>query len=258
MLLNYLAKRVNNIVRRNFYTYVIARKYARFFSRFLLLEEGFNILSAINLNNMKGKILLDCGSNDGTSIEMILQYFPDSQIIAFDPIVNIPFSRPNVIFHNLALGSKSRKITVYTPVILGKKLTQFSSINKSQVLENLQNNLNINKSKISFTKKIVNVSTIDSFAYDPFFIKIDVEGYEYEVLRGAKNTIKKFEPLVVVEINSLDRFVEIKHFFDKLMYELVCVKGARKIMIKKSAEFQTHVNNYVFVPRSFLKSHNSS
>jgi FkbM family methyltransferase len=32
-------------------------------------------------------------------------------------------------------------------------------------------------------------------------IKIDVEGYEMKVLRGAKNTIEKFHPHLVIEIN---------------------------------------------------------
>ena len=33
-------------------------------------------------------------------------------------------------------------------------------------------------------------------------IKIDVEGYEHEVLKGAKNTIAKYHPVLFVEIDE--------------------------------------------------------
>lgn len=33
------------------------------------------------------------------------------------------------------------------------------------------------------------------------FIKLDVEGYEYDALRGAENTIHKTKPVIVLEIN---------------------------------------------------------
>ena len=41
-----------------------------------------------------------------------------------------------------------------------------------------------------------NVSNID-------FIKIDVEGYELDVLVGGKETINKFKPTMLIEINDM-------------------------------------------------------
>ena len=35
------------------------------------------------------------------------------------------------------------------------------------------------------------------------FIKIDVEGYEYLVLEGAKKTLKSFRPVVMFELNDM-------------------------------------------------------
>jgi FkbM family methyltransferase len=35
------------------------------------------------------------------------------------------------------------------------------------------------------------------------FIKIDCEGYELEVLKGAEKTIKKYKPIMLIEINEL-------------------------------------------------------
>lgn len=61
------------------------------------------------------------------------------------------------------------------------------------------------------------VKTVDSESYDieihcldsvfpdnttPKVIKIDVEGFELEVLKGASETIKKFQPILIVELSE--------------------------------------------------------
>jgi hypothetical protein len=41
---------------------------------------------------------------------------------------------------------------------------------------------------------------LDSLNLDRFdYVKIDCEGYEYNILLGAEQTIKRFQPVVVVE-----------------------------------------------------------
>jgi FkbM family methyltransferase len=45
--------------------------------------------------------------------------------------------------------------------------------------------------------------SIDSLQLDEcHFIKIDVEGFEMNVLKGAEKTIKKFHPVMLIEINN--------------------------------------------------------
>ncbi|MBL0097745.1 MAG: FkbM family methyltransferase [Bacteroidetes bacterium] len=36
------------------------------------------------------------------------------------------------------------------------------------------------------------------------FLKIDVEGFEFNVLKGAANSCKKFRPVLFIEVNSLN------------------------------------------------------
>lgn len=48
------------------------------------------------------------------------------------------------------------------------------------------------------------LKTIDSFGFQKVdFIKIDVEGYEYEVLRGASDTISQLKPVISVEVREV-------------------------------------------------------
>ena len=50
------------------------------------------------------------------------------------------------------------------------------------------------------------------------FIKIDVEGYEYPVLEGALNTLTKFRPVVMFELNELTLTLSDKSEDDYLRF----------------------------------------
>ena len=48
----------------------------------------------------------------------------------------------------------------------------------------------------------VPMATIDSFNFENVtFIKYDIEGYELKALKGSEQTIKKYNPVVVIEQN---------------------------------------------------------
>ena len=58
--------------------------------------------------------------------------------------------------------------------------------------------------KHNFPKIQVETKTLDSYEFDQVdFIKIDVEGFEINVLRGAENTIRKHKPVMFIEISDL-------------------------------------------------------
>jgi FkbM family methyltransferase len=79
----------------------------------------------------------------------------------------------------------------------------------------------------------VQVTTLDAFLEHknlrPSVIKIDVEGAELEVLRGAVNTLRTARPAVLVEVHGWDDASsgEVKEFFSSLDYgiSLAGVRG---------------------------------
>lgn len=59
--------------------------------------------------------------------------------------------------------------------------------------------------KIKFQGIEVEIRTLDSYGFeDVDFIKIDVEGFEMEVVKGARDTIIRNRPLIVVEQKGND------------------------------------------------------
>ncbi len=70
-------------------------------------------------------------------------------------------------------------------------------------------------------KKIrVKFRTLDSYKLKPDIMKIDVEGFELEVLDGAIKTIKKYHPKIIIETHSRALEKHTNEFLSKSGYKL--------------------------------------
>lgn len=67
----------------------------------------------------------------------------------------------------------------------------------------------------------VPVLTIDSLNYeDVGFIKIDVEGFELQVLKGATETIKKCRPTMYIEDDRTEKSAALRNYIRELGYTI--------------------------------------
>lgn len=84
------------------------------------------------------------------------------------------------------------------------------------------------------SKDIVNVITLDEFArlnnlrrID--IIKIDAEGMDYSILKGAQMILMKFRPIIFCEMNSFYLNAKLRgsfiYYLEKLGYELLATKS---------------------------------
>ncbi len=92
--------------------------------------------------------------------------------------------------YNVALGSAPGRAELRVPSYRGKILGQLATMSPGNDLSDLP-----------FRTLAVPVSTIDAelARQDVGFIKIDVEGHEIEVLRGAETTLARCHPRLVIE-----------------------------------------------------------
>jgi len=79
-------------------------------------------------------------------------------------------------------------------------------------------------------KQSVETVRIDDYNFsDVSFIKIDVEGHELEVIKGAINTIEKYNPVLLFECWNCDWYVDKKdltiNFVKSLGYSVTSVKN---------------------------------
>ncbi len=71
-----------------------------------------------------------------------------------------------------------------------------------------------------FLEETIEIKTLDSLKLAPDLIKIDVQGFDLNVLMGGKNTLTKFKPVVIVEAESKKIKNEIRAFLTSLKFEL--------------------------------------
>lgn len=86
--------------------------------------------------------------------------------------------------------------------------------------------------KVEYEQVPIRIETLDSYDFqDVDIIKIDVEGFEYDVMLGARETIKKWLPVVQVEMvyGQPHRFGytvhDILNYFDELGYKMTLCDG---------------------------------
>jgi len=165
-----------------------------------------------HLKVAKGDVFLDVGAHIGKYTIPIAKIVGENGlVIAVEPhpinyktlLENIRLNGlKNVIALNIAAWSENRKMTLF----IGDKTSLHSTkkdfgrgsiIVNAKALDNVLNELKVER---------VN------------WIKIDVEGAEFEVLKGLQNTLRKQRPTLIVEIWEEQN--KIEDFISKLGYTL--------------------------------------
>ena len=242
---------IENRIRKNFYFYIFLRRLAPLICKFIDLEEGFSFSKNIQPIN-KSLVILDVGSNDGTSIQMFRRYFPNTRIIAVDPIEKPSFRLKNITLIQTALSDELGIRELVTPIINGKRLSQYSSFYKEKMISQICSDMNLELSQVSIQVRQVRFETIDSLDVEPFFIKIDVEGAEIEVLKGAQKVILKFLPVILVEIQDESSYLVIQAFLGGFGYISIDTSSSIGQIGRKEGEFSKMkfrgtTNNYLWV-----------
>jgi FkbM family methyltransferase len=134
---------------------------------------------------------LDIGANIGTTASLLSKNF--ERVHAFEPAYDL-FA---ALKRNLAGYAHARAYQCAVGDAAGEVyLTQYT---KRGQLSHLSGGTPIKNAK---WRKVgpIPLRTIDSFGFpDVSFIKIDVEGFEGPVVRGAAETIKRCRPAILVE-----------------------------------------------------------
>ena len=186
----------------------------------------------------EGLTIFDIGANKGQSIRFFKSIFPQSKILAFEPSENtfkflMNFvenkSYQDVSVFQTGLGAIHGEIVFFESVL--DETSTFVLPNKdSQYLKN-KNRILFQKSEDAFRRTTVQITTLDQLMQEKLIghvdiLKIDVEGFELEVLRGARNALANSRIGIIQLERHTDDMREDKH---PLIHELLLTNGYRQI-----------------------------
>ena len=152
---------------------------------------------------------VDVGGNIGLHTVRFARLF--AQVHSFEP-TNINFeclqknteSMSGIVLHKIGLGAKLETLTIQLPAD-ANNCGNFSVVD---FVDNTEQTIN----------ETIEIQTLDSFNLAPDLIKIDVQGFDYNVLLGAANTIKLYRPVIIIESETKKSRNTIGEFLTQLDY----------------------------------------
>ncbi len=146
-------------------------------------------------------VCIDIGCYNGDILTLMLKYAPVARHIAFEPIPQQ--------YHYLK-EKFDDKADIY-PFALGNDNTEtsFNHVVSNPTYSGLKKRKYKGEEDINEIKvQVRRLDEVISIEIPIRVIKIDVEGGEYDVLRGAMNTLKKWRPYIIFEhgVGGADKY----------------------------------------------------
>jgi FkbM family methyltransferase len=154
---------------------------------------------------LAGRTAIDIGANMGLYSYRLSKL--TARVEAFEPNINcaqplVSFGASNVRIHHVALADHDGEVELNVPVSYGRKLDFLGTLRDVSG---------------EHTTLHVPMRCLDGYGFQNVgFMKIDVEGFELSVLRGAEKTILANQPNLLIEVEQRHLDFPMHHVFDWL------------------------------------------
>lgn len=207
-----------------------------------------------------GGAVLDIGANIGIMTVYLARKIKDATVFAFEPIphnvkvlekVISHYKLKNVTVYKYALGNEDGEIEMVMPVIDLVKMQGLSHVVHTSIPENNSGE----RFKIP-VKKMDSIPEIMNGMKLVTAIKMDVENFEYFVLEGAKELLKKYKPIIYCELWDNENRYKCFEFMKSMGFEIkILVNGQLALYTQELAK--VHPTQNFFLIHKLLDDRNT-
>lgn len=226
------------------YLYIFARYIINTLSRNRKEGDFMHFLQLLK----DGDTLLDIGANIGVMTVHLAQKFPHSRILSFEPMpcnirtfkrIVAHYKLNNVTLFETALGNHEGEVNMMLPTEKKVRMHGLSHVVDSSIKEFPHGEIHRTPlTSLDAIKEIEDLPPVGG-------IKIDVENYEFFVLDGGRSLIKKYRPLIYIELWDNENRQQCFDLMRGFGYEV-------KVLVQDQLvafDYERHDNqNFFFVP----------
>jgi len=180
-----------------------------------------------HLANRDRGLFLDVGANNGISAAGFRRINKSYDILSIEAnshhegsLKRLQRADPRFQYRRLGAGSKRGSFTLFTPVYRGIPIHTHASTSKEYLDASLGRDFSPRVvGQITYHEQVVPVVPLDELELEPSIIKIDVEGFDYQVLLGLRATIEKHRPHIMIEYTP-KQMGDFEPFFERHGYSL--------------------------------------
>jgi FkbM family methyltransferase len=194
-------------------------------------------------------IILDIGANLGIMTVHLSKKLPCSVIYAFEPMPQNLITLKRIIGHyklnnvkiiDCALGDQKGEIEMVMPVVKSVKMQGLSHVVHDSITEF--------NDGIKLKVPVKRLDDFEDFKSEYVSaIKLDVENFEYFVLKGGENLIKNSHPLIYCELWDNENRQKCFSLMRSLGYKIYFLDDDKKELIHIEDQ-KTDKQNFFFMP----------
>jgi FkbM family methyltransferase len=164
-----------------------------------------------------GSLMLDVGANYGQSIASMRLMQPEANIVSYEPNADLAYQITE-LFRNdrrvtvqaFGLSDVRGEFDLFVPYYRGFPYPGLASLDEEEARSWLsaETLYFFRPSDLRVGRMRCHIETLDSQALNPYFIKIDVQGAEFDLLRGGQATLAHHQPILLIESPGRDPRIE--------------------------------------------------
>lgn len=162
------------------------------------------------LDKEKISVMWDIGANIGAISLPLLFAYPKLNIVMFEPSPEVAGRLVANFGNNPSLNQRGQIFNLALSNVDGLSEFYVSSEFENSGLAGLGGSLNRSIYPVKLQSYQGDTLIKAGKVQPPQLIKIDVEGFEYEVFSGLENTLRKYKPIIIFE-HALYRIAERNH-----------------------------------------------